>query len=131
MIFLDTTGFYALTDETDAYHQRAIDSLAAASLQGKTFITQSYVVVESAALLHRRLGYDVARQFLHDVEAFEIVWVDDSLHHAAVQAFESNRSRGISFVDAVSFELMRQQGIIHFIGYDRHFENEGFRLYHP
>jgi len=131
MIFLDTSAILALTDNRDLYHRDAVNHLAAAEEQGEAIVTHSYIVVESVALIQKRLGYDPALKFLHDVEAFDIVWVDDSLHHAAVQAFETNRSHGISFVDAVSFEMMRRQGITRYIGYDQHFEQAGFKPHLP
>jgi len=127
MIFLDTSAILALADDRDVYHRDALKRLAAAEEQEKVIVTHNYMVVESVALMQRRLDYDTARKFLHDVEAFTIIWVDDTLHHTAVEAFETNRSHGISFVDAVSFEVMRQQGITQFIGFDRHFEMAGFQ----
>lgn len=58
----------------------------------------------------------------------EIVWVDEELHRAATAAFLAAIRRGTSFVDWVSFELMRRRGIETAFAFDRDFAAEGFRL---
>jgi len=56
MIFLDTSGIFALADRDDAMHDRAIRMLKSAQNAREEILTHNYVLVESAALLQRRLG---------------------------------------------------------------------------
>jgi predicted nucleic acid-binding protein len=59
---------------------------------------------------------------------FEIVWVDEDLHRAATAAFLAAIRRGTSFVDRVSFELMRRRSIETAFAFDRDFTAEGFSV---
>ncbi|MHB9134172.1 MAG: type II toxin-antitoxin system VapC family toxin [Armatimonadota bacterium] len=128
MIFLDTSAIYALADRDDQYHQEALRLFQAALARDEGFVLHNYIIVESTALLQRRLGHKVATQFLQDANAFTTIWVDDELHEAARQRFDAPKSTAISFVDAMSFVVMTQHRITHFLGFDQHFAQEGFTL---
>jgi predicted nucleic acid-binding protein len=86
-------------------------------------------VVETTALVQRRLGMQAARE-LHDVvvRALELILVDADAHDAAVSAYLATSRRDLSLVDCVSFELMRTKGIEDAFAFDRHFASRGFRL---
>lgn len=91
-------------------------------------LTHNYVLVECAALLQRRLGPSVTRAFFHHVEpVIRVVYVDAELHRAAAGAFLAALRRRSSFVDWVSFELMRRMRIDTALAFDRDFRDEGFR----
>lgn len=53
-VFVDTSALYALLDEDDANHARAAKAFA--ELQGSELTTHAYVLVETLALVSRRLG---------------------------------------------------------------------------
>lgn len=112
-------------DNADHEHARA----AFRQLEQESRITHNYVVVESTALVQRRLGSLLTRALLEDlVPVLDVVWVDEGLHRAAASAFLATLRRKTSFVDAVSFELMRRRGIETAFAFDRHFAAEGFRV---
>ena len=126
MIFLDTSAIYALADRDDDFHAAAVRHFQAVMDAGEAVVIHNYLLVESAALLQRRLGQQVARQFLRDAAHLTIVWVDEQLHDEARQRLEAPCSAQLSFVDAVSFEVMRQHRITRYLGFDQHFAQEGF-----
>jgi predicted nucleic acid-binding protein len=70
-----------------------------------------------------------AVRFARDVEAFEVVWVDESTHGEAVARIETTGTRGVSLVDAVSFLIMRKRAIQSALAFDPDFVAAGFRLY--
>ncbi len=129
MIFLDTSAIYALADRADPNHRRVTECLRGALEAGETLLTHNYVLVESMALLQRRLGVDAAVRFARDAETFEVVWVDESTHGEAVARLEKAGTRDVSLVDAVSFLVMRKRGIRTALAFDRDFAAAGFRLY--
>jgi predicted nucleic acid-binding protein len=87
------------------------------------------VVVETYALLGRRLGLEAVRGFRSDLAPLiEVVWVDETLHEAGLDLLLERRKRKLSLVDAVSFVTMRGRGIEEAFAYDPHFEQEGFVL---
>ncbi|MGQ0679131.1 MAG: type II toxin-antitoxin system VapC family toxin [Actinomycetota bacterium] len=126
-VFVDTSAFYALMDRDDGQHQAAVDWLAGPGQDPAVeLITHSYVVVESAALVHRGLGKTAVRVFFDEmIPAVSVVFVDQPLHSQAVAAYLAG-SKDISLVDRTSFALMRQRSVRRAFGFDTHFLKEGF-----
>jgi len=127
-VFLDTSAIYALANAADINHQRAVRCLRAALNAGEELLVHNYVLVESAALLHRRLGWAAASRFLREAPAFQIRWVDEALHRAAAARCLKRRGRA-SLVDEVSFLVMRDAGARYALAFDQDFVREGFPLY--
>jgi predicted nucleic acid-binding protein len=130
MVFVDTSAFFALLDENDRYHGRAAAWLAGPGRDpGLTLATHNYVVVESSALVHRRLGIEAVRVLLETyIPTVNVVYVGESLHRVATSAYLAALRRGTSFVDRVSVELMRGHGIRRAFAFDEDFTDEGFEL---
>ena len=101
----------------------------AAMRAGEGILVHNYVVVESAALLQNRLGQDTSLRFLRESRAFTIQWVEPDLHDQATDYLAHSGLSKLSFVDAMSFVVMRLHSITCFIGFDRHFIEAGFTQY--
>ncbi len=129
MIFLDTSGIIALAMEVDSFHCQAFEKMQSAESAGERILVHSYILVEAAALVQRRIGTDASLLFLRRATSFDIVWVDSHLHAQAVEYQAQNRTPKLSFVDVVSFLVMRSKGVTDFIGFDKHFIEAGFRQY--
>jgi len=127
VIFLDTSLVYALADQRDQFHQVARGRFETALQSRRALVTHSYVLVESMALLQRRLGLQAALQFSRDASAFEIEWVSAALHREAVRALAAGA--GTTLVDQVSFAVMRRRGIGEALTLDTDFVTAGFRLF--
>jgi predicted nucleic acid-binding protein len=126
-VFVDTSALYALLASADPSHERA--SRGFARLAGRRLVTHSYVVVEAAALVQRRLGMAATRDLLHRLlRPVRIVWVDEDLHRAASSLLLATDRVAVSLVDCASFELMRRRGIAEALAFDDDFAREGFRL---
>ena len=91
-------------------------------------LVHSYILVESAALLQRRLGLEAALTFLKETDAFQVHWVGSEDHRRAATLMEDRGRRGLSLVDCVSFIVMRQFGVRQALAFDSDFEREGFEL---
>ena len=127
VIFVDTSALYALLDADDANHVPAAEAWQT-WLGGETsFLTTNYVLVEITALVQRRLGPEAVRD-LHEsiVPILHVEWVDPTAHDLAMRAMIASGRRGVSLVDAVSFEIMRRRGVSTAFTFDRHFEDERF-----
>jgi predicted nucleic acid-binding protein len=96
---------------------------------GAELVTHSYVLVETLALVQRRLGLP-AVVALNDalLPILSVEWVDAEAHAAAVAAVLAARRRSVSLVDHVSFALMRRRGIDAALAVDRHFAEQGFTV---
>lgn len=128
MIFLDTSAIYALADKADSNHEKAKKAFSDILRQGEEFILHSYIIVESTALIQRRLGFAQAERFLNEVERFRVVWVDSFLHKLGRNFFKKSGKRKLSFVDCVSFTLMEKEGIGEVFAFDEDFAQAGFKL---
>jgi predicted nucleic acid-binding protein len=126
--FVDTSALLAFLDRDAASHAAVVASLATVLADGSG-VTHNYVVVETEALAHRRLGGSVARRLLEDViPLLDVAWIDAELHAAAVVSHLGSLRRRSSLVDHVSFEVMRRRGVEVALALDADFAAEGFRL---
>jgi len=90
-------------------------------------VTHNYVVVEAAALVHRRLGGIAVRDLLENmIPPLTMLWIEREQHSAAVSAHLAAARRRVSLVDWVSFEVMRREGIERAFAFDRDFAAQGF-----
>jgi len=126
--FVDTSAFLAMLSETDAGHDRALGWLEETTAYAdEQLVTHDYVVIETAALVHARLGRTAVRAFFDDMlPACEVRFVDPSLYARSVSAYLASLDRRTSLVDRVSFELMRALGVRRAFALDRDFTREGF-----
>ena len=128
MIFLDTSALLAFLDRDAEQHGPVRESMIQV-LRDHEAITHNYVLVETEALAHRRLGGRAVRALLEDVvPALEVIWVDANLHDTAVGAHLRALRRRSSLVDHVSFELMRRLDLRTVLALDDDFVREGFKL---
>lgn len=124
-MLLDTSGLLCLHYKTEPLHTEACIAYRKATLR----LTHSYVIAEYVALATaRRFSRVPILNFVNalvDNPDIETVWVDESLHRAAVDLLVERQDKTYSLCDAVSFVLMHQRGITEALSTDRHFEQEG------
>jgi predicted nucleic acid-binding protein len=129
VILIDTAAFYALVDERDPNHGRATVTLERLQAASELLLTHEYVVVETAALVQRRLGIGALRQFLDDLLPLaQVAWVDEALHLEAREALLAAGRRTVSLVDWTSFLVMRRQGVRRAFTFDPDFGAQGFEV---
>jgi predicted nucleic acid-binding protein len=126
--FVDSSALFALIDEGDPAHAGALAWLEDISAgESEPLRTHSYVVAETIALTHARLGAPAVRMLVNDVlPACEVRFVDEELHERALTAYLAGLGRRVSFVDRTSFELMRAERIERAFAFDPDFRREGF-----
>lgn len=126
-VFVDTSALFALLDEADSQHTQASDALR--RLAGAELVTHSFIVVESAALVGKRLSWTATEQLLDGLlQAVDVKPVDSDLYETALGAYRQSSSARISLVDRMSFALMRSLGIRRAFTFDGDFAREGFEL---
>ena len=133
-VLVDTSALYAYLDAADEQHTLALDRMRrlfdSVAANERAALTHSSVVVESVALVQRRLGMEAVRDLLDNVlSPIEIRFVDADLHTRAVVALLAADRRDISLVNWTSFELMRELRIDHALAFDDDFADHGFELY--
>jgi predicted nucleic acid-binding protein len=97
---------------------------------GKALATTSYVVLEVIALLQNRIGLEPVRDFNdHLLPLISVHWVTEPLHQRGMARLVRESRRTLSLVDCVSFEFMASEGIREAFALDRHFREEGIRVF--
>ena len=95
----------------------------------RPLLTTSYVVVETVALLQRRIGLAAARDLAeHVLPLLSVEWVSEPLHRRGLDRLFRTDRRDLSFVDCVSFEFMRREGLREALALDEDFAAAGYRL---
>jgi len=115
----------------DQAHRAAVRIWATVRARRRPFITTNLVVTEAYKLLNRRIGRLIALRFLDSVlfrRHRSLVWVDAELMQAAADHWlRQFADKNFDLTDAVSFEVMRREGITEAFAFDRDFERAGFR----
>lgn len=125
--FVDTSAIFALLAENDDHHGAALKTVSELHRHSK-LVTHNYVVVETHALIERRIGSSGVRALHQDLlPLLDVMWVEPGLHDAAVTASLAAQRRSISLVDWVSFEFMRREGIDSAFAFDADFASQGYR----
>jgi predicted nucleic acid-binding protein len=126
-LFADTSALFALLDRDDAFHEEALTF--ARSLRETELVTHNYVVVEAIAVVQSRLSAAHMRQLVGRLlPSLTIEWIGRDLHAKAISALLTSSRRGPTFVDLVSFEVMRRGQLDTAFAFDRHFVAAGFRV---
>jgi predicted nucleic acid-binding protein len=126
-VFVDTSAFLAVLDRSDERHKEAKRIWQDSLESDCTLVCHNYVLVETSAVLARRIGMEAVRTFERDVvPAMKAVWVTRDIHDAAVGAHLAAGRRGLSLVDCANFEVMRRAGIRAAFAFDPHFKEFGY-----
>ena len=131
-VFVDTSAFLAVLDQNDSNHSAA-KARWIELLSGKdVLVSHNYILVETSAVVLRRLGLDAVRVFERDVvPILHLVWVTREVHESAAGAHLVADRRNLSLVDCVSFEVMRRTGLRRAFTFDRHFADYGYEITPP
>lgn len=129
IIFADTSALFSLLVRDDCMHVQAKANFAYFADQQVQLLSSSFVLVETIALLQRRVGLEAVRDFnAKIVPLLDVVWVDADWQQRAVQRLLTGNRRDVSLVDCMSFEIMEAREISEAFTFDRHFEENGFKI---
>ncbi len=126
MRFADTSFWVALTLRRDRQHHRA-DALWRD--RDAPLLVSNHVLGEVWTFLRRRDSHALARETRRRIErspSVELVHVAEDLEAEAWRWLDRHDEREYSFVDATSFALMRQRGLLEAYAFDGDFAAAGF-----
>ena len=128
-VFVDTSAILALLVPTDVAHGEAARAFAGLQAEQAPLVTTSYILVETYALIGRRLGLKAVDAFRQDFEPLlDVVWIGRELHEAGLDLLLTRGISDLSLVDASSWVVIREHGLGRVFAFDRHFTAEGFSL---
>lgn len=126
-IFIDTSAFIAMLDADDDNHLKAKQAWTKLISSNAHLISSNYILVETFALIQKRLGLSAVRAFQESIlPIIHIEWIDEAIHKMGTSALLAVARRKLSLVDCVSFETMRKLGLKSAFTFDKHFREQGF-----
>ena len=132
--FVDTGAFVALYDKGDQFHQEALAIQQLLHRERAVLYTSRDVIVEVIILLRRRAGFQIAKICGNDLwnsSVLEILRPESHHDLAAWDIFESHADKVLSFVDCVSFALMKELRLRQAFTFDKNFAQFGFEPLRP
>ena len=127
-VLLDTSGFFALMDARDPAHLKARRWLG--SQRGRAQpVTTEWIVGETCTLLVARKRRHLVGRFLGYLKqstALLVVNPDEGLLVSAKQLIRRQAGQGYSFVDCLSFCVMKERSISQALTADERFRKAGF-----
>lgn len=124
----DTSGFFALMDTRDPRHDKAVAWVEAQRRRIQPISTE-WVVGETCTLLVARKRPHLVGRFLDYLDrssALLLVNPDDTLLRCAKAMIRQQGAHGYSFVDCISFCLMKERGIREAFTTDSDYRKAGF-----
>ena len=119
-VLWDSSAILALLDADDADHERAVAIAGQiASERRPSFIT-NYIEVEAHALLLRKLGRMLAREWLL-AGGLPVIRVLPEEEERAREIVARHSDKDWSLCDAISFAVLDVRGIRRAFSFDRHF----------
>lgn len=125
-VFADSFYFFALVNDRDSAHQRALDFLK--SYKGR-LLTTAWVLTElgdGLASPANRHSFLATLNLLKTEPNVAIVGCSDQLLEAGIELYRERPDKSWSLTDCISFVVMQREGITEALTGDKHFEQAGF-----
>lgn len=126
-VLVDTSALLALIDRADPRHADVLSSFE--GLRNANLLTHGYVIAESIAVARRRFGVDGAIALIDELlPTIDVIEVSLATHASALERYRASLPSGVSFVDQVSFAVMRLEAIETAFAVDADFATSGFSV---
>ena len=125
-VFADSFYFFALVNDRDPAHQRALAFLQ--SYKGR-MLTTGWVLTElgdGLASPANRTSFLTTLNLLRTEPNVSLVGCSDQLLNAGVELYRERPDKSWSLTDCISFVVMQREGITEALTGDKHFEQAGF-----
>lgn len=129
-VFVDTSAYFALFDQTEIQYQVAHAVTARLGADRRRLYTTNFVVAETHALLLARRGRGLAAQALAEVDesaGTTFVRISSRDERRAQEIIRQYDDKDFSLTDATSFAVMEQLHITQAFTFDHHFTQFGFQ----
>lgn len=125
-VFADSFYFFALLNDRDPAHQRALAFLQ--TYRGR-LLTTAWVLVELGDGLAKPVNRDsflTTLNLLKTEPNVSIIGCGDELLEAGIDLYRERPDKSWSLTDCISFVAMQREGITEALTGDKHFEQAGF-----
>ena len=123
-VLWDSSAILALLDADDADHENAAEVARGIALQARPSFITNYIEAEAHALLLRKLGRALAREWLLS-GGLPVTRVLPQEEAQAKAILARHRDKDWSLCDAISFAVLEARGVRTAFTFDRHFRQYG------
>lgn len=130
-VFVDTSAFFALADQTDRLHHQALQYVQSTD---RLLVTSNVIVHETITLIRMRLGHEPALRFglrLLGESTTPVIRVTPADEERAWAIFRQYPDKRLSFADCTSFALMKRLSIGTAFAFDEDFHRFGKWIVEP
>ena len=128
MVFVDTSAFFAIENERDRHHGKALETRDELMSRGERLITSDYILDEVYTLIRMRVGHRPAVDFGDSIRASRFIRIEPVTpadFETAWRIFKRYDDKPFSFTDCTSFALMERLKIGSAFVFDRNFREYG------
>lgn len=130
-VFVDSDAFIAFMKKDDTLHSKAVKYFKKLSDQDVHFLTSNYVFSEVITVASQRISRSAALQFIETVRSaqnpFDIRIVDQETNDLAVDIFQVQKSKNVSFVDCANMAIMTRYRLQAIFSFDMIYQKNGFK----
>ena len=123
-VLWDSSAILALLDADDRDHLHAAAVATRVAVEARPCFVTNYIEAEAHALLLRKLGRAIARQWLLE-GGLPVVSATPAEVARAKELLLRRDDKDWSLCDAISFAVMESRGVRHAFTFDRHFRQHG------
>lgn len=123
-VLWDSSAILALLDADDADHRRAVVAAERIAAERRPSFVTNYIEAEAHALLLRKLGRAIARQWLLS-GGLPVLRVLPGEEERAKAILATHADKDWSLCDAISFAVLESRGVGMAFTFDRHFRQFG------
>ena len=123
-VLWDSSAILALLDADDADHARAVAVARQIASEGRPSFITNYIEVEAHALLVRKLGRTIAREWLL-TGRLPVVRALPLEEERAREIVTRHTDKDWTLCDAISFALLEARQIARVFAFDHHFRQYG------
>lgn len=123
-VLWDSTAILALLDADDADHARAVAVARQIASEARPSFVTNYIEVETHALLLRKLGRTIARQWLL-TGGLPVVRALPSEEERAKEILARHSDKDWTLCDAISFAVLDARHVARAFTFDHHFRQYG------
>lgn len=123
-VLWDSSAILALLDADDADHQRAIAAARQIAAEKRPSFITNYIEAEAHALLLRRLGRTLAREWLL-TGGLTVVRALPDEEQRAREILARHTDKDWTLCDAISFAVLEARHVRRAFTFDRHFRQYG------
>ncbi|MFN7945613.1 MAG: PIN domain-containing protein [Blastocatellia bacterium] len=128
-LFVDTSGWIALMNRSDALHAAATAVYQERFAAGRHFVTHTGVRLEvgnGLSLVRLRHLAIKLKSRLEASARIDVIHITDDLYERGWEMYAARPDKDWGIIDCISFVIMQDYGLIEALTADHHFEQAGF-----